>query len=64
MARRLRGVNNMSYPVAELLRGMYGDDYANYLNASIAEHVALGHYTEEYAQAMSTGELFAGNDGD
>jgi len=53
-----------TYPVAELLRGMYGDDYANYLNAAIAEHVAKGHYTESYAQAMSTAELFAGNDGD
>lgn len=52
-----------TYPVAELWR----EDkpwYADYLNESIANHVALGHYSEEYAQAMSTGELFHGNDGD
>lgn len=55
---------SMSYPVAELLRGMYGDSYADYLNRSITEHVAKGHYTESYAQAMGTAELFDGNDGD
>jgi hypothetical protein len=51
------------YPVAELWRED-NPSYADYLNESIGEYVAKGHYTEEYAQAMSTGELFAGNDGD
>lgn len=53
----------MTYPVAEIWRES-NPSYADYLNESIAEHVRLGHYSEEYAQRMSTGDIFAGNDGD
>lgn len=52
-----------TYPVAELFRAE-NPSYADYLNESIAEHVSKGHYSEEYAQAMNTGELYAGNDGE
>ena len=61
------------YPVVTELRkrtpsGMFDEksiaDYADYIQATIAEHVAKGHYTQEYAEKMTFAELYAGNDGE
>ena len=56
--------NEYIYPVARMLATFQGESYARYIDESIREHVAKGHYTEEYAQQMTTAHLYAGNDGE
>jgi hypothetical protein len=42
----------------------YGQDYANYIQASLERDVQAGRKTLEEAQTCSLGSLLVGNDGD
>jgi hypothetical protein len=43
---------------------MYGEDYANYIQAKLEEDIQAGRKTLEEAQTCSLGSLLIGNDGD
>lgn len=52
-----------TYPAAQQAEA-HGQSYADYIQKSTAEHVAKGHYTEEFAMSRSLGDALAGNNGD
>ena len=52
------------YPAAVSALEWAGESYGTYIQESISEHVAKGHYTHEYAMACSLGDMLAGNDGE
>ncbi len=41
-----------------------GSWYAEYIERTINERVAAGHWSEEFVNSASLGDLFHGNDGD